>query len=67
MAQDSKEIVEFYARGHGINETGRRFGISGSRVQQILKRDHPEVLREKGTGRQTRQQISLAPISLGDR
>ena len=31
-------IVEFHRAGHSYRETAKQFGISGSRVSQIVKR-----------------------------
>jgi hypothetical protein len=53
------DIADFYERGHSLSDTGFRFGISASQVQQLILRDRPTIMRTKSTGKNPQQKITL--------
>jgi hypothetical protein len=60
--RDTAAMAHLYARGYSLRAIGRRFGISGARVGQLLAHGHPAVLRAGAVGKKRKQPVSLAPM-----
>lgn len=46
--KDVDAIIKFHAKGHSLKECGERFGCSGERIRQILKKHKVPVRRKWG-------------------
>lgn len=47
MAKAS-EVLKFYAAGHSLEETARKFGVSKQAVHQRIQRLAPDLMRPAG-------------------
>lgn len=50
MSINTKDLADFYAKGHSMREASAKFGVSMQRIQQLLRRDYPHLIRRKSLG-----------------
>lgn len=45
IEQRNAQIIKFYTQGYSLREIAPRYGISRSRIHQILRKECPHLLR----------------------
>jgi hypothetical protein len=58
MCKDHDKVIEHYAKGFSLRETGRRFGLSIEGVRHILQRHAPHLIRKPYDTRQNSTGLS---------